>query len=116
MHEASAQCACRYTSQGLGWLPNVSESVRACSLLFEIGVVIVHSQQLPGVNTLDLLGKDVCYEGEVGVVVARSEPAFAGRDRLAWRRGRSVTIRIEGILAPHFVEVAESDLHDIEVL
>lgn len=94
----------------------MGESVRACSFLFQIGVVILYSQQLPGVNTLDLLGKDVCYEGEVGVVVARSEPASSGRDGLAWRRGRSVTIRIEGTLAPHFVEVGESDLADIEVL
>jgi hypothetical protein len=68
------------------------------------------------VNTLDLLGKRVRYDGESGLVIARSEPAPASRDRLAAQRGRSVTIRIEGTLAPHFVEVTDSDLERIEVL
>ena len=67
-------------------------------------------------NTLDLLGRQVRYNGETGVVVSRSEPGWAGRDRLAAERGRSVTIRIEGPLAPHFVEVTETDLESIEVL
>jgi len=35
---------------------------------------------------------------------------------LAALRGRSVTIRIEGQLAPHFVEVTESDLNNIEII
>ena len=35
---------------------------------------------------------------------------------LASKRGRSVTIRIEGELAPHFIEVTEPDLEGIEVL
>jgi hypothetical protein len=67
-------------------------------------------------NTLDLLGRQVRYNGETGVVVSHSEPGWAGRDRLAAQRGRSVTIRIEGQLAPHFVEVTESDLENIEII
>ena len=67
-------------------------------------------------DTLDLLGKHVRYNREVGIVVSRSEPGWAGRDGLAAQRGRSVTIRIEGQLAPHFVEVTEADLARIEVL
>ncbi len=67
-------------------------------------------------DTLDLLGKHVRYNGEVGIVVSRSEPNREGRDGLAAQRGRSVTIRIEGQLAPHFVEVTEADLASIEVL
>ena len=67
-------------------------------------------------DTLDLLGKHVRYDGETGIVVSRSEPDWARRDGLAGQRGRSVTIRIEGQLAPHFVEVTEADLERIEVL
>jgi hypothetical protein len=67
-------------------------------------------------NTLDLLGKRVRYNGEVGLVVGRLDPLAANRDRLASFRGASVTIRVEGRLAPHFVEVAASDLASIEVL
>jgi hypothetical protein len=40
----------------------------------------------------------------------------ARRDGLAAQRGRSVTIRIDGRRAPHFVEVTESDLGSIEIL
>lgn len=68
------------------------------------------------VNTLDLLGRHVRYDGEVGVVVSHSEPTLASKDRLASQRGRSVTIRVEGRVGPHFVEVAERDLERIEVL
>jgi hypothetical protein len=67
-------------------------------------------------NTLDLLGKRVRYNGETGVVVNHSGPGFARRDYLAAQRGRSVTIRIEGKLAAHFVEVSETDLERIELL
>jgi hypothetical protein len=67
-------------------------------------------------NTLDLLGNRVRYNGETGIVVSHSEPASSRRDGLAAQRGRSVTIRIEGKLAPHFVEVTESDLENIQVL
>jgi hypothetical protein len=67
-------------------------------------------------NTLDLLGRKVRYNGETGVVVSHSEPGSSRRDHLAAQRGRSVTIRIEGALAPHFVEVTETDLESIEVL
>jgi MinD superfamily P-loop ATPase len=67
-------------------------------------------------NTLDLLGKHVRCNGEMGIVVNRSEPGSSRRDRLAAERGRSVTIRIDGQLAPHFVEVTESDPESIEVL
>jgi hypothetical protein len=67
-------------------------------------------------DTLDLLGKHVRHNGETGIVVSRSEPDWTGRDRLAGQRGRSVTIRIEGQLAPHFVEVTEADLESIEIL
>jgi hypothetical protein len=67
-------------------------------------------------NTLDLLGRRVRYNGETGVVVGHSEPDSSHRDRLAALRGRSVTIRIEGQLAPHFVEVTESDLNNIEII
>ena len=47
-------------------------------------------------NTLDLLGRQVRYNGETGVVVSHSEPGSSRRDHLAAQRGRSVTIRIEG--------------------
>jgi hypothetical protein len=67
-------------------------------------------------NTLDLLGKRVRYEGEAGVVVSRTEPSLANRDGLAAQRGRSVTIRVEGAVAPHFIEVTGVDLERIEVL
>jgi hypothetical protein len=67
-------------------------------------------------NTLDLLGKRVRYDGETGVVVGRNDPTLAGRDAMAATRGRSVTIRIEGAMAPHFVEVTEADLERIELL
>jgi hypothetical protein len=67
-------------------------------------------------NTLDLLGEHVRYNGETGVVVGRCEPNRSGGDKLAAQRGRSVTIRIEGPLAPHFVEVLEGDLAGIELL
>ena len=67
-------------------------------------------------NTLDLIGKRVRFEGEVGTVVSRTEPSLAGRDCLSFWRGRSVTIRVEGALAPHFVEVAEADIVRIEML
>ncbi len=67
-------------------------------------------------NTLDLLGRKVRYNGETGTVVSHSGPGSLGRDRLAAQRGRSVTIRIEGQLAPHFVEVTETDLENIEIL
>ena len=67
-------------------------------------------------DTLDLLGKHARYNGETGIVVSRSEPGSSRRDGLAGQRGRSVTIRIEGQLAPHFVEVTEADLASIEVL
>ena len=66
-------------------------------------------------DTLDLLGKHARYNGETGIVVSRSEPDWAHRDRLAAERGRSVTVRIEGQLALHFVEVTEADLERIEV-
>ena len=65
-------------------------------------------------NTLDLLGRPVRYHGETGIVVGHSGPGSSPRDHLAAQRGRSVTIRIEGQLAPHFVEVTESDLANIE--
>jgi hypothetical protein len=48
--------------------------------------------------------------------VSRSQPGCSRRDRLATQRGRSVTIRIDGRLGPHFVEVLESDLGSIEIL
>ena len=67
-------------------------------------------------NTLDLLGRKVRYNGETGTVVSHFRPGSLGRDRLAAQRGRSVTIRIEGQLAPHFVEVTETDLENIEIL
>jgi hypothetical protein len=67
-------------------------------------------------NTLDLLGKRVRYNGEAGVVVGHCGPGFGRRDYLAAQRGRSVTIRIEGKLAAHFVEVGETDLERIELL
>jgi hypothetical protein len=67
-------------------------------------------------NTLDLLGRRVRYNGETGVVVSRCEPGSARHDGLAAQRGRSVTIRIEGKLAAHFVEVSETDFDNIEVL
>jgi hypothetical protein len=68
-------------------------------------------------NTLDLLGRQVGYYGETGVVVGHSGPGFARRDGLAAQRGRSfTTIRNEGNLAAHFVEVSETDLERIEVL
>ena len=67
-------------------------------------------------NTLDLLGRRVRDNGESGVVVSHSGPGSLGRDRLAAQRGRSVTIRVDGQLAPHFVEVTEADLENIEVL
>lgn len=38
------------------------------------------------------------------------------REHLAAQRGGSVTIRTDGQLAPHFVEVTESDLASIAVL
>ena len=56
------------------------------------------------------------YKGETGIVVGHSGPSASRRDGLAAERGRSVTIRIEGPLAPHFVEVTEKDLESIEVL
>ncbi len=67
-------------------------------------------------NTLDLLGRKVRYNGETGTVVSHSGPGSLGRDRRGAQRGRSVTIRIEGQLAPHFVEVTETDLENIEIL
>jgi hypothetical protein len=67
-------------------------------------------------NTLDLLGRRVRYNGETGVVVSHCEPGSSRHDGLAAQRGRSVTIRIEGKLAAHFVEVSETDLERIEVL
>jgi hypothetical protein len=67
-------------------------------------------------NTLDLLGKRVRYDGETGVVVGRNEPTLSGRDAMAAARGRSVTIRVEGTLAPHFIEVSGVDLERIELL
>ena len=67
-------------------------------------------------NPLDLLGRRVRYNGEQGIVVSRSEPSLRSRDRLAARRGRSVTIRVDGDFAPHFVEVTETDLDSIIVL
>ena len=67
------------------------------------------------VNTLDLLGRQVRYE-ETGVAVSRSEPGTSRRGTLAAQGGRSLTIRIDGRLAPHFVGVTESDLANIEVL
>ena len=67
-------------------------------------------------NTLDLLGRQVRYNGEMGVGVSHSGPGEVRRDRLAAQRGRSVTIRVDGQLAPHFVEVTEADLENIEVL
>jgi hypothetical protein len=67
-------------------------------------------------NTLDLLGRQVRYNGETGLVVSHSGPGFARRDGLAAARGRLVTIRIEGKLAAHFVEVSETDLERIELL
>ena len=67
-------------------------------------------------DTLDLLGKHVRYNGETAVVVSHSEPGSSRRDGLAAQRSKSVTIPIEGQLAPHFVEVTEADLARIEVL
>jgi hypothetical protein len=67
-------------------------------------------------NTLDLLSRRVRYEGEMGLVVSRNEPTATSRDGLAAERGRSVTIRIEGAVAPRFIEVTEADLERIELL
>ncbi len=67
-------------------------------------------------NSLNLLGKRVRYNGETGVVVSRSEPEWVGRDRLAAQGGSCVTIRIEGQHWPHFVEVRDADLASIEVV
>ena len=67
-------------------------------------------------NSLDLLGKRVRYRGSYGVVVGRLDPLADHRDRLAPFRAESVTIRFEGRLGATFVEVAATDLGDIELL
>jgi hypothetical protein len=67
-------------------------------------------------NTLDPLDRQVRYNGETAVVVSHSEPGSSRRDGLTAQRSKSVTIPIEGQLAPHFVEVAQSDPESIEVL
>ena len=68
------------------------------------------------VNSLDLLGKRVRYQGKVGLVVGRLDPTKACKDRLAPFRSESVTIRVEGDLGPTLVEVDAADLGGIEVL
>jgi hypothetical protein len=67
-------------------------------------------------NSLDLLGKRVRYQGKIGLVVGRLDPAAARRDRLAPFRSESVTIRFEGQLGAIFVEVDVADLGSVEVL
>jgi hypothetical protein len=67
-------------------------------------------------NTQNLLARQVRYNGETGLVVSHSEPGSSRRDGMAAQRGRFVTIRIDGQLAPHFIEVTEADLENIEAL
>jgi hypothetical protein len=67
-------------------------------------------------DTLDLFGKLVCYDGEIGKVVYRSGPPQASRDHFAALRSRSVTIRIEGALVPRFMVLADTDLERMELV
>lgn len=67
-------------------------------------------------DTLALLGKRVRYQGREGLVVGRLDPHSLGRDRLAFLRGASVTIRFEGPLGATFVTVEGAELGAIELL
>jgi hypothetical protein len=67
-------------------------------------------------NSLDLLGKRVRYQGKIGLVVGRLDPAAARKDRLAPLRAESVTIRFEGQLGATIVEVDAAELGSVEVL